>query len=77
MEMLYGYGDGKIKAIGSLSADDTLGDIAQICHLTVGELSDILVEIINKDLKDSGEDIESLPREPEERITGNPDFLNG
>lgn len=49
MEIL--YCNGKTKRIGSLNADDNLGDIAGICHLTVEELSDILVEIVNKDLE--------------------------
>lgn len=49
MEIL--YCNGKFKRIGSLNADDNLGDIAGICHLTVEELSGILVEVINSDLE--------------------------
>ena len=40
-----------IKRIQSFDTNDTIGDIAGLCHLTVGELSDILVEIVNKDLE--------------------------
>ena len=53
MEVLY-YNEGnhgQTKRICSLDASDTIGDIAGLCHLTVGELSDILVEIVNKDLE--------------------------
>lgn len=52
MEVIY-YNEGnhEQKRIVSFGASDTIGDIAGLCHLTVGELSDILVEIVNKDLK--------------------------
>ena len=53
MEILY-YNEGshrQIKRIQSFDASDTIGDIAGLCHLTVGELSDILAEIANKDLE--------------------------
>lgn len=52
MEVVY-YNEGnhEQKRIVSLGASDTIGDIAGLCHLTVGELSDILLEIVNKDLE--------------------------
>ena len=49
MEML--YGSGETKKICSLSANDTIGDIVGICHLTVGELSDIFCEDCQQGLK--------------------------